>query len=372
MELFDEDIPLYPFLRFGKRGTEEEERRHSIIDVRTGEEIAWWTESFGTDVDVKQNLSKKRLKINTDSDVSSTNANDGPFDPTSIFVSGLDVRTSKEEIFYHFSSVGEVTRVTKLKSKLMGKFSGSAYVQYINSQIAENALFLNRSYIRGCSIIVQRKFKKTHKDDGNELKANDDVKLKVKEEDDNANRLFTVRVSNIESSFTQLDVAAHFQQSGDIQKLTVTVDEDNLGVAIIHFKQPAGVDNALTLNNTWFGENVILVEKYSGTSDGEQESNNNEVMKQEGTDFDLCSVFVGNLGPNTIEADLSFLFSSAGDIERITILKNKATGFYLPSAYIQFRSQDEASKALEKDGINLHGSSLTVQRKRKTIPRRRH
>ena len=155
MEIFDEDIPLYPFLRLGKRGAEEEEGRHSIIDVRTGEEIAWWTETFCTDV--KQNISKKRLKINSDSDVSSTNANDGPFDPTSIFVSGLDVRTSKEEIIYHFSSVGEVTRVTKLKSKLMGKFSGSAYVQYINSQVAENALFLNRSYIRGCSIIVQVK-----------------------------------------------------------------------------------------------------------------------------------------------------------------------------------------------------------------------
>merc|ERR1712198_220716 len=204
----------------GKRGAEVDEGRHSIIDVRTGDEIAWWTENFGN---CSKQIKSKELKM--------TLNDDGPFDPSSIFISGLDVRTSKEEIFYHFSSVGEISRVTKLKSKSSGKFSGSAYVEYTNAAVAENALFLNRSFIRGCSIMVQRKYKKTHTDDSIEPQ------------------------SNIESSFTQLDVAAHFQQSGDIKKVTMSVDSDDLGVAIIHFKNQTAVDNALTSNNTWLGEN---------------------------------------------------------------------------------------------------------------------
>lgn len=367
METPEVDIPLYPLLRFGKRGAEE--ARHCVIDVRTGEEIAWWTEAEDFCNDTKQNKSKKKIKM--------TLNDDGKFDPSSIFISGLDVRTSKEEIYFHFSSVGEISRVTKLKCKTSGKFSGSAYVEYTNAPVAENALFLNRSYIRGCSIVVQRKFKKTHTEDSTELKSNNEMKIKEEPDDFNSNRLFAVRVSNIESSFTQLDVAAHFRQSGDIQKVTMSVDSDDLGVAIIHFKNQIAVDNALTLNNTWLGESVILVEKYAETSDGkliklEPEPNNNQVMKSDGSDFDLCSVFVGNLGPNTFEADLSFLFSGVGEIERVTILKSKVTGHYLPAAYIQFRSHDEASKALQINGTNLHGSFLTVQRKRKTVPRKRN
>jgi len=362
MEITEVDISNYPFLRFGKRGAEVDEGRHSIIDVRTGDEIAWWTENFGNCS--KQNKSKE-LKM--------TLNDDGLFDPSSIFISGLDVRTSKEEIFYHFSSVGEISRVTKLKSKSSGKFSGSAYVEYTNAAVAENALFLNRSFIRGCSIMVQRKYKKTHTDDSIEPQSNIEMKIKEETDDLNANGLSAVKVSNIESSFTQLDVAAHFQQSGDIKKVTMSVDSDDLGVAIIHFKNQTAVDNALTLNNTWLGENVILVEKFTEAAEGklislESEPNNNQVMN---SDFDLCSVFVGNLGPNIFEADLSCLFSSVGNVERVTILKSKVTKHYLPSAYIQFTSQDEASKALQFDGTNLHGNYLAVQRKRKTVPRKR-
>lgn len=77
------------------------------------------------------------------------------YDPTSIFVSGMDIWTTKHDILKHFASLGQITRVTRLHNNDTGKFNGSAYVQYRNISSAEQALFLDGSYLRECIIIVQ-------------------------------------------------------------------------------------------------------------------------------------------------------------------------------------------------------------------------
>ena len=151
-----EEIPLYPYIKSEKRGLDSV--RLNVIDVRTGELLAWMDEGQGPR-NRQGSLAKKFKSENIE------NANDhdpvtkvetrSPFDPTSVFISCLDVRTSKEEIFSHFIPLGEIIRVTKLKDKKTGNFNGSAYVQFRYQQSAEDALYLHGSCVSGCMIMVK-------------------------------------------------------------------------------------------------------------------------------------------------------------------------------------------------------------------------
>ena len=152
------ELPLYPYVRTGKkRGPGS--IKLSVMDSRSGEELAWWLE--GADHSDHQK-SRKHIKSDPDEPLNTLpqknplKAEDNnPFDPTSVFVKGLDVRTRREQIFAHFISLGDIERVTKLQSKSNGQFIGCAYVQFSNVSAAEEALFLNGSYLNGANILVQ-------------------------------------------------------------------------------------------------------------------------------------------------------------------------------------------------------------------------
>ena len=151
-----EEIPLYPYIKSEKRGLDS--MRLNVIDVRTGELLAWMDEGKGPrsrqgsmakkfKSEHVENLNDHVLKVESEES--------SPFDPTSVFISCLDVRTTKEEIFSHFIPLGEIVRVTKLKDRKSGNYNGSAYVQFRYPQSAEDALFLHGSCVSGCMIMVK-------------------------------------------------------------------------------------------------------------------------------------------------------------------------------------------------------------------------
>ena len=198
--------PIYTFLNTEKTGLNS--LRLSVVDSRTGIPVAWWDEVTN---DSHSHVPVKRIKlvqevsrghthppvrvpllgIKPDPDQSETNVplhvqagsyipshvshqvnhhpnfaahhpdldcnENSPYDLTSVFVSRLDVRTSKEELYNHFSQAGPIVRITRLKSKQSSqRFSGSAYVQYQFPGSAASALYnLNQSFIRGCKIVVK-------------------------------------------------------------------------------------------------------------------------------------------------------------------------------------------------------------------------
>ena len=154
-----EEIPLYPYIKSEKRGLDSV--RLNVIDVRTGELLAWMDEGQGPRN--RQGSIAKKFKsenienVNDHDPVIKVETEDSrsPFDPTSVFISCLDVRTSKEEIFSHFIPLGEIVRVTKLKDRKTGNFNGSAYVQFRHQQSAEDALYLHGSCVSGCMIMVK-------------------------------------------------------------------------------------------------------------------------------------------------------------------------------------------------------------------------
>lgn len=171
---------------------------------------------------------------------------------------------------------------------------------------------------------------------------------------DNELSSLSVVVSNIEPGTTQLELASHFQLVGDIKKVIMSEDtREEAAHACITFKDAASAENALTLDGTPLGLSRIVVKRKCDGLVGEQSFEA----------FEEDSVYIGNIEVWTSEADLESHFQSAGEISRLTILKNKATS-HRTSAFIQFKNPESVKKALELNGSSLRGKNLFIKRKR--------
>ena len=72
-------------------------------------------------------------------------------------------------------------------------------------------------------------------------------------------------------------------------------------------------------------------------------------------------LFVGNLSYQTAENDLQDFFSSAGNVSSVNLMMDKFTGKSRGFAFVEFTSDDEATKAVEMfNGKELQGRPLTV------------
>lgn len=78
-------------------------------------------------------------------------------DSRSVFVGNVDYGATPEEIQAHFQSCGTINRVTILCDKWTGHPKGYAYVEFADSSLVSNALFLNDSLFRGRLIKVTAK-----------------------------------------------------------------------------------------------------------------------------------------------------------------------------------------------------------------------
>ena len=76
-------------------------------------------------------------------------------------------------------------------------------------------------------------------------------------------------------------------------------------------------------------------------------------------------LFVGNLPFETAEDDLNALFSQAGAVETVTVMRDRATGRARGFAFVEMASDDDAQKAITQlNGHQLGGRALTVNEAR--------
>jgi RNA recognition motif-containing protein len=76
-------------------------------------------------------------------------------------------------------------------------------------------------------------------------------------------------------------------------------------------------------------------------------------------------LYVGNLPYETGEAELQELFARAGDVEKVTVMRDMATGRARGFGFVEMSSDDEAQKAItELNEYQLGGRSLTVNEAR--------
>lgn len=81
-------------------------------------------------------------------------------------------------------------------------------------------------------------------------------------------------------------------------------------------------------------------------------------------------LFVGNLPYETMEQDLESLFAQAGQVETVTVVRDRVTGRARGFAFVEMATDDAAQKAItELHGHQLGGRALTVNEARPPAPR---
>lgn len=76
-------------------------------------------------------------------------------------------------------------------------------------------------------------------------------------------------------------------------------------------------------------------------------------------------LFVGNLPYETMETDLETLFAQAGQVETVTVMRDRMTGRARGFAFVEMASDDDAQKAITQlNGHQLGGRALTVNEAR--------
>jgi len=86
-------------------------------------------------------------------------------------------------------------------------------------------------------------------------------------------------------------------------------------------------------------------------------------------DHDALSIYIGNVDYSATEEELRDAFIDAGDIVRVTIIKNMKTGHPKGAAFIEFVDKDGVNTALDMNGKQVKGRPLIVTTKK---PRPEH
>ena len=90
---------------------------------------------------------------------------------------------------------------------------------------------------------------------------------------------------------------------------------------------------------------------------------------EEKRDTDARSIYIGNVDYGSTPLELQQHFSSAGVVNRVTILTNKFTGQPKGFAYLEFADTDAVNKAVATlDGSTFRERQLKVLAKRTNIP----
>ena len=78
-------------------------------------------------------------------------------------------------------------------------------------------------------------------------------------------------------------------------------------------------------------------------------------------------LYVGNLPYETGEAELQELFSRAGNVDSVKVMRDMATGRARGFAFVEMSTDDEAQKAIsELNNYQVGGRGLTVNEARPT------
>jgi RNA recognition motif-containing protein len=76
-------------------------------------------------------------------------------------------------------------------------------------------------------------------------------------------------------------------------------------------------------------------------------------------------LYVGNLPYEVGEADLQQLFSAAGTVETVNVMRDMATGRARGFAFVEMSTDDEAQKAISQfNAYSFNGRNLTVNEAR--------
>jgi len=79
----------------------------------------------------------------------------------------------------------------------------------------------------------------------------------------------------------------------------------------------------------------------------------------------MTNIFVGNLSYQTTQNELEAAFSAYGNVERVSLVRDRDTGQSRGFAFVEMTNAEEAQKAIaELNGRELNGRAMNVNEAR--------
>ncbi|XP_077253834.1 uncharacterized protein LOC143892825 isoform X2 [Tasmannia lanceolata] len=178
-------------------------------------------------------------------------------------------------------------------------------------------------------------------------------------------------VGNLSFNVERADVEEFFKDAGEVVDVRFASNEEGRfkGFGHVEFATPEEAQKALELNGQeLLGRTVKLDLAHERGSYTPHSGKDNNSFQKGGRGGQGQTIFVRgfdkSLEEGQIRSNLEEHFGSCGEISRVSIPKDYDTGAPKGMAYLDFKDSDSFSKALELNGDELGGYSLTVEEAR--------
>jgi len=175
--------------------------------------------------------------------------------------------------------------------------------------------------------------------------------------------LCTVFVGGIPWSMTEEELRSEFESCGDIYDLNMIINRDNglpKGIAFVTFDNRVALNAALLLDGKVLGNRTLKVYEVDDYRPREGGGKGEGKGKSGPAEFE---VFIKNINSHTEESELREHFVGCGEMESMTF-PVRALGKNKGFAWIVFKAEDGLKAALDKNGSELKGFKLVVERAR--------
>jgi nucleolin len=163
---------------------------------------------------------------------------------------------------------------------------------------------------------------------------------------------FEVFVKSLPFSATEEEVKAFFEGCGAIENVYLLRGRDRRpkGSGFVRFVNKESVAKAVAKNGSELGGRALTIEEAKPREERPAQPRESKTS---------TSVFIGNLSYTTTEAQLRTHFEGVGAIKAIRLATDRngqSKGF----AHIDFETEEQAGKAVQKSASELDGRTLRV------------
>ena len=168
---------------------------------------------------------------------------------------------------------------------------------------------------------------------------------------------------NIGFNTTQEELADFFQKYGDVEESKICTDKNTGKSKVFGFLKFYEKKSAVAAMND--ADNIVvggrnLQIRYSNDKNGPIKGGNGDNNEKRGPSSEF-GIFVGNISYKCTENDLKKFFKDCGKVVDVRLAK-KPDGKLKGFAHVDFETKEAVDKAVEKNGQELQGRALKVDK----------
>ena len=225
-------------------------------------------------------------------------------DDKKIFVGGLSDNTKEKDLIAYFEKFGNIEFVNMIRDHFTGEFRGFSFVTFISPTSVDNVVKYGTHKINGINCSIYR--------------ANP-----------RSGRLF---VGNLNEHISDSDIHECFERFGKIIKIErSSVPQKSRNFCFVVFQSMDSVKEVLRQGKIMLKEHEVEVElarrrtNQSWWVSSNRANNVNPIERNENSEEQKRTIFIGGLSCDTNEKDLDEYFRKFGCIESVKILLDRFT-----------------------------------------------